>query len=56
MAPTGPWNVTGGKDGEAAMSFNQLFADEPRPEIARSAVVLGEVHVGAGAILENTVP
>ena len=55
MAPTGPWNVTGGKDGEAAMSFNQLFADEPRPEIARSAVVLGEVHVGAGAILENTV-
>ena len=37
------------------MSFNQLFADEPRPEIARSAVVLGEVHVGAGAILENTV-
>ena len=33
------------------MSFNQLFADEPRPEIARSAVVLGEVHVGAGVIL-----
>jgi UDP-3-O-[3-hydroxymyristoyl] glucosamine N-acyltransferase len=37
--------------GEAAVSFNQLLADEPQPEIARSAVVLGEVHVGAGAIL-----
>ena len=33
------------------MSFNQLFADEPQPEIARSAVVLGDVHAGAGAIL-----
>ena len=33
------------------MSFNKLFADEPQPEIARSAVVLGDVHVGAGAIL-----
>ncbi|HEY6316085.1 MAG TPA: hypothetical protein VIY52_35490 [Streptosporangiaceae bacterium] len=33
------------------MSFNQLFADEPQPEIAGSAVVLGDVHVGAGAIL-----
>jgi carbonic anhydrase/acetyltransferase-like protein (isoleucine patch superfamily) len=33
------------------VSFNQLFADQPRPEIAGSAVVLGEVHVGAGAIL-----
>jgi hypothetical protein len=33
------------------VSFNQLFADQPRPEIARSAVVLGEKHVGAGAIL-----
>ena len=51
MAPTGPWNVSGGKDGEAAVSFNQLFADEPQPEIARSAVLLGDVHVGAGAIL-----
>ena len=51
MARTGPWNVTGGKDGEAAVSFNQLFVDQPGPEIARSAVVLGEVHVGAGAIL-----
>jgi carbonic anhydrase/acetyltransferase-like protein (isoleucine patch superfamily) len=33
------------------VSFNQLLVDQPRPEIARSAVVLGEVHVGAGAIL-----
>jgi carbonic anhydrase/acetyltransferase-like protein (isoleucine patch superfamily) len=33
------------------VSFNQLFADQPQPEIARSAVVLGDVHVGAGAIL-----
>ncbi len=33
------------------MSFNQLLVDQPQPEIARSAVVLGEVHVGAGAIL-----
>ena len=33
------------------MSFYQLFADQPQPEIARSAVVLGDVHVGAGAIL-----
>src|SRR5215469_2975490 len=33
------------------MSFNQLLADQPQPEIARSAVILGEVHVGAGAIL-----
>ena len=33
------------------MSFNQLFVDQPQPEIARSAVVLGDVHVGAGAIL-----
>jgi hypothetical protein len=32
------------------VSFNQLFADEPQPEIAGSAV-LGAVHVGAGAIL-----
>ena len=28
-----------------------MLHDEPRPEIARSAVILGEVHVGAGAIL-----
>jgi carbonic anhydrase/acetyltransferase-like protein (isoleucine patch superfamily) len=33
------------------MSFNQLIADQPQPEIAGSAVILGEVHVGAGAIL-----
>jgi carbonic anhydrase/acetyltransferase-like protein (isoleucine patch superfamily) len=33
------------------VSFNQLFVDQPRPQIAGSAVVLGEVHVGAGAIL-----
>jgi len=33
------------------MSFNQLLVDQPRPEIAGSAVVLGDVHVGAGAIL-----
>jgi len=31
--------------------LNQLFVDQPGPEIARSAVVVGEVHVGAGAIL-----
>jgi len=33
------------------MSFNQLLADQPEPQIAGSAVVLGDVHVGAGAIL-----
>ena len=33
------------------MSFNQLLVDQPQPEIARSAVILGEVHVGAGAVL-----
>jgi carbonic anhydrase/acetyltransferase-like protein (isoleucine patch superfamily) len=33
------------------VSWNQLLVDEPRPEIAGSAVLLGEVHVGAGAIL-----
>src|ERR1700740_3792506 len=33
------------------MSFNHLLVDQPEPEIARSAVVLGDVHVGAGAIL-----
>ena len=33
------------------MSFNLLLADQPRPEIAGSAVVLGDAHVGAGAIL-----
>jgi carbonic anhydrase/acetyltransferase-like protein (isoleucine patch superfamily) len=39
------------QDGEPIMSFNQLLVDQPRPEIAGSAVVMGEVHVGAGAIL-----
>ena len=33
------------------MSFNQLLVDQPQPEVAGSAVVLGDVHVGAGAIL-----
>src|SRR5437588_7523203 len=28
-----------------------MLSDQPQPEIARSAVILGEVHVGAGAIL-----
>ena len=28
-----------------------MLRDQPQPEIARSAVILGEVHVGAGAIL-----
>ena len=28
-----------------------MIVDQPRPEIAGSAVILGEVHVGAGAIL-----
>jgi carbonic anhydrase/acetyltransferase-like protein (isoleucine patch superfamily) len=41
----------GREDGEAAVSFNQLLVDQPQPEIAGSAVILGEVHVGAGAIL-----
>ena len=33
------------------MSFNHLLVDQPQPEMAQSAVILGEVHVGAGAIL-----
>jgi carbonic anhydrase/acetyltransferase-like protein (isoleucine patch superfamily) len=33
------------------VSFNHLLVDQPQPEIAGSAVVLGEVHVGAGAVL-----
>ena len=33
------------------MSLNRLFADQPQPEIAGSARLLGTVHVGAGAIL-----
>src|SRR4051794_16455017 len=35
----------------AVMSLNRLFADQPQPEIAGSAQLLGNVHVGAGAIL-----
>jgi carbonic anhydrase/acetyltransferase-like protein (isoleucine patch superfamily) len=33
------------------MSLNQLLVDQPAPQIAGSAVILGDVHVGAGAIL-----
>ena len=33
------------------MSLNQLLVDQPGPVIAGSAVLVGEVHVGAGAIL-----
>ena len=33
------------------MSLNQLLTDQPRPQIAGSATLLGDVHVGAGAIL-----
>jgi len=33
------------------MSFNQLLIDQPDPQIAGSAVVIGDVHVGAGVIL-----
>ena len=33
------------------MSFNRVLVDQPEPAIAGSAVVIGEVHVGAGAIL-----
>jgi carbonic anhydrase/acetyltransferase-like protein (isoleucine patch superfamily) len=33
------------------VSLNQLIVDQPQPEIAGSAVILGEVHVGAGAVL-----
>jgi carbonic anhydrase/acetyltransferase-like protein (isoleucine patch superfamily) len=37
------------------MSLNRLFADQPQPEIAGSARLLGNVHVGAGAILAQGV-
>lgn len=37
------------------MSLNRLLADQPDPEIAGSARLLGEVHVGAGAILAQGV-
>jgi carbonic anhydrase/acetyltransferase-like protein (isoleucine patch superfamily) len=33
------------------VSFNQLLEDQPEPGIAGSAVLIGDVHVGAGAIL-----
>jgi carbonic anhydrase/acetyltransferase-like protein (isoleucine patch superfamily) len=33
------------------MSLNQLLVDQPDPQIAGSAVVMGDVHVGAGVIL-----
>ena len=33
------------------MSLNRLLADQPEPEIASSARLLGNVHVGAGAII-----
>jgi carbonic anhydrase/acetyltransferase-like protein (isoleucine patch superfamily) len=33
------------------VSLNQLLTDQPEPTIAGSASVLGDVHVGAGAIL-----
>jgi carbonic anhydrase/acetyltransferase-like protein (isoleucine patch superfamily) len=37
------------------MSLNRVFADQPEPEIAGSAVLLGSVQVGAGAILAQGV-
>jgi hypothetical protein len=33
------------------MGLNRLFADQPQPEIAGSVRLLGNVHVGARAIL-----
>jgi len=33
------------------MSFNQPFGDQPSPQVADSAVILGDPHIGAGAIL-----
>src|SRR4051795_12959317 len=33
------------------MSLNRLLADQPEPEIARSARLLGSLHIGAGAII-----
>jgi carbonic anhydrase/acetyltransferase-like protein (isoleucine patch superfamily) len=33
------------------MSFNQLLVDQPSPQIAGSAVLLGDIHVGAGVLL-----
>jgi carbonic anhydrase/acetyltransferase-like protein (isoleucine patch superfamily) len=33
------------------MSLNRLLPDQPQPEIAGAAVLLGSVFLGAGAIL-----
>jgi carbonic anhydrase/acetyltransferase-like protein (isoleucine patch superfamily) len=33
------------------VSFNRLLVDQPEAEIADSAIVIGQAHVGAGAIL-----
>src|SRR4051812_10193703 len=35
------------------MSLNRLLPDQPGPEIAHSATLLGGVHVGAGAIISQ---
>jgi len=35
------------------MSLNRLLPDQPEPEIASSATLLGGVHVGAGAIISQ---
>src|SRR3954470_339115 len=37
------------------MSLNRLLADQPQPEIADSATLLGRMQVGAGAILAQGV-
>jgi carbonic anhydrase/acetyltransferase-like protein (isoleucine patch superfamily) len=37
------------------MSLNRMFADDPQPEIAQSATLLGAVQVGAGTILAQGV-
>jgi hypothetical protein len=36
------------------MSLNQLLVDQPDPQIAGSAVVMGDVHVGTGVILAQS--
>jgi hypothetical protein len=41
------------EDDAAAVSLNQLLLDQPQLVVAGSAVVLGDVHVGAGAILKE---
>src|SRR3954447_6082448 len=43
--------LTGQENGAATMSFNQLLVDQPAPEIAASAIILGEVRIGAGVVL-----